>query len=154
MRDLATVLAELDAFEVLEREHLEELAGCSRIVRYRAGERVFAEGDAARSCHVVRRGRIALAVHGVQRGSDVIATYGAGQIVGWSWLFPPYRWQFDARATLDSSAIVMDAACVRSKCDADPRFGYALVKRVAALALDRLQATRLQLLDLYAGDGR
>lgn len=154
MRDLATVLAEQEAFEVLAPEHLDELAGCSRIVRFRAGEKVFGEGDPAQSCHVVRRGRIALAIHGAQRGSDVIATYGPGQLVGWSWLFEPYRWQFDARAVVDSSAIVMDAGCVRSKCDADARFGYALVKRVAGLALDRLQATRLQLLDLYAGDGR
>jgi len=154
MRDLATVLSEQEAFAVLERAHLDELAGCSRIVRYRPGDRVFGEGDAAESCHVVRRGRIALAIHGAQRGRDVIATYGPGQIVGWSWLFAPYRWQFDAWAAMDSSAVVMDAACVRSKCDADPRFGYALVKRVAGLAIDRLQATRLQLLDVYGSDGR
>lgn len=154
MRDLATVLGEQEAFAVLDREHLDELAGCSRIVRYRAGERLFAEGDPAGSCHVVRRGRITLAVHGAPRGRDVIATYGPGQIVGWSWLFAPYRWQFDAWAAVDSSAIVMDAGCVRSKCDADPGFGYALVKRVAGLALDRLQATRLQLLDVYGAGGR
>ncbi len=79
----------------------------------------------------------------------MIATLGEGAVVGWSWLFPPYRWSFDARALELTRTVAFDGACLRGKCEADTTLGYELMQRFAAVMLDRLQATRLQLLDVY-----
>jgi hypothetical protein len=82
-------------------------------------------------------------------GDAVIETLDAGDVVGWSWLFPPYRTHFDARAIVATHTIAFDGACLRTKCESDPAFGYKLIKRFAAVMMDRMQATRLQLLDMY-----
>ena len=77
-----------------------------------------------------------------------------GEIVGWSWLIPPNRAKFDARATTDTSVVAFDAACLRGKCEADPGLGYALLQRVTRVMDRRLQSARLRLLDLYAPEVR
>ncbi len=79
----------------------------------------------------------------------MIETLGPGDVVGWSWLFPPYRWQFDAVALERVAAVALDGACLRAKCDDDTRLGFELTRRFAGVLIDRLQATRLRLLDLY-----
>ncbi len=80
----------------------------------------------------------------------MIETLQRGEVVGWSWLFEPYRWQFDARATrADARVVGFDGACLRGKCEADHELGYQLMRRFAASLIERLQATRLQLLDVY-----
>ncbi len=88
-------------------------------------------------------------IHLPQGGSLVLDTIGPGEVLGWSWLFPPYRWHFDARAVDDVRAIALDGACLRGKCEQDPQLGFELVRRFAQLVLDRLQSTRLRLVDLY-----
>ncbi len=128
------------------------VAGCARNVAVPAGALLFAEGERADTCYLVRRGRVALEVHVPGRGPCTIEAVGPGEVVGWSWLFPPYRYRFDARALDPVGAVAVDGACLRSKADADPVFGYALLQRLSAVLLDRLQATRVRLLDLY-GDG-
>jgi CRP/FNR family cyclic AMP-dependent transcriptional regulator len=82
-------------------------------------------------------------------GLQVVSTVDEGDVVGLSWLVPPYRWFFDARAVTDVSAVSIDATYLRSRCDADPAFGYALMQRVAQVMYQRLQASRLRMLDLY-----
>ena len=124
-----------------------------RNVAFRPGALLLAEGDQADTFYLVRRGRVAIEVHSPGRGAIVIETVGPGGSVGWSWLIPPYRWQFDARATEPVGAVAVDGACLRAKADADPALGYALVQRVAGVLLGRLQSTRLRLLDLYGADG-
>ena len=79
----------------------------------------------------------------------MIETLHPGEVVGWSWLFAPYRWQFDGRVTEPSDLVTFDGACLRGKCDADHELGYQLMSRFAANVIARLQATRLQLLDVY-----
>jgi CRP-like cAMP-binding protein len=130
-----------------------EVAGCARNVAYAPGELLLAEGDPADTLFLVRRGRIAIEIHAPGRGPIVIETVGPGAAVGWSWLFPPYRWQFDARAAVAVGVVAVDAACLRAKADADDALGHQLVTRVAAVLLERLQATRIRLLDLYGADG-
>jgi hypothetical protein len=79
----------------------------------------------------------------------VISTLGDGEVAGWSWLVPPYRWMFDARATSSVSAVAFDGACLRGKCEQDPVLGYALMQRVAQVMYERLQDARIRLLDMY-----
>jgi CRP/FNR family transcriptional regulator, cyclic AMP receptor protein len=78
-----------------------------------------------------------------------IQTLGVGEVLGWSWLFPPYRWLFDARTIELTRAIALDGKCLRAKCDEDHHLGYEMVKRFAQVIIERLQASRLQLLDVY-----
>ena len=143
------LIAEVGAFTGLDRPYLELIAGCGTTQGWKAGDYLFREGDPADSFYVIRRGRVALEVFAPGRGQMIIATLGPGELVGWSWLFPPYRWHFDGRAVEPVRALAFDAACLRGKCDADHTLGYELMQRFASSMLARLQATRLQLLDVY-----
>lgn len=148
-RPIAQLLGETPLFAGLEPDQLELIAGCGRLAAFEAGEELFSEGRPADVFYLVRHGRIALELSAPGRGAMTISTHGPGEVVGWSWLFEPYRWHFDGRALERGSAIVFDGACLRGKAEADHDLGYELLRRFAAQMLARLQATRLQLLDVY-----
>jgi CRP-like cAMP-binding protein len=150
IRDL---LAGHPFFADLPAADIDLVAGCGRNVHFAAGQEVFAEGSEANAFFVIRHGRVALSVHSPAGGELTIATLGDGDVLGWSWLFPPHRWQFDARAVDGTSAVALDGACLRGKCEDDTALGYRLMARFARLIQQRLQGTRLQLLDLYGRDG-
>jgi CRP/FNR family transcriptional regulator, cyclic AMP receptor protein len=99
-------------------------------------------------------GRIALEVFSPGTGGLVLDTASDGEVLDWPWLIPPYRWLFDARAVESTSVVSLESACLRGKCDADPRMGYELVQRVAQVMSDRPLATRVRLLDLYGSGNR
>jgi CRP/FNR family cyclic AMP-dependent transcriptional regulator len=150
---IAEIVASHPLLAGLPGDAVAQVAGCARNVAYAPGELLLAEGDVADTLFLVRRGRIAIEIHAPDRGAIVVETVGPGGTVGWSWLFPPYRWQFDARAIDPVGVVAVDGACLRAKADADDAFGHQLVTRVAAVLLERLQATRIRLLDLYGTDG-
>ena len=151
-KEIHDLLAEHPFLRDLPEDDLGLIAGCGRNVHFRAGESIFEEGSEADEFYVIRGGRVRLSVHSPQRGEITIATVTDGEVLGWSWLFPPYRWQFDARAVAETSAVALDGACLRGKCEADNALGYRLMKRFAQVAQQRLQQTRLQLLDLYGAN--
>lgn len=133
----------------LAPEVLDELTGCARNVAFGKGALLLAEGQAADTFYLVRRGRVAIEVRAPMGDPLVVETVGPGAAVGWSWLVPPYTWQFDARAVEPVGAIALDGTCLRGKAEADPALGYTLMRRVAGVLLERLHATQLRLLDLY-----
>jgi CRP/FNR family cyclic AMP-dependent transcriptional regulator len=147
--DIAVLVAEHPLLAGLPGDTASLVAGCTKNVAIKAGELLLAEGDVADTLYMLRRGRVSLELRAPGRGPLVIETLGPGSVVGWSWLFPPYRWQMDARATEPVGALSVDASCLRQKAEADPAFGYELMKRFASIILDRLQAARMRLLDLY-----
>jgi len=149
METLERVLGEHPFFKGLERPYLELLVGCASRVRFNAGEVIFRESEPANLFYLIRRGKVAVETFSPNRGSIIIQTLGEGQVLGWSWLIGPYRRRFDARAVELTRAIALDGECIRDKCEEDYHFGYELMKRVAQLMDQRLQATRLQLLDVY-----
>jgi CRP/FNR family transcriptional regulator, cyclic AMP receptor protein len=149
MQTVEQLIAELPVFAGLAPEHLALVAGCAGTAHAAAGTELFREGAAADAFFVLRRGAVALEAHLPAGPPLVIETLHAGDVVGWSWLVPPYRWHFDGRAVEDVRMIGFDAACLRGKAEADPALGYELLKRFSALMLERLQATRLRLLDVY-----
>jgi CRP-like cAMP-binding protein len=114
-----------------------------------AGARLFQEGRPARHFWLIDQGTVALDMHLPGRGDVVVETLGPGTVVGWSWLFPPYTWHFGAVAVTETQAIEFDAAGVLRLCENDPALGYDLSRRFMGVLLDRLQATRVRLLDLY-----
>ncbi len=152
-KELDEILGRVPFFEGMPEEEIGLIAGCGRNVRFDAGETIFRQGDAADTFFVVRHGTVAVGNFVPPRGELVIETIEAGDLLGWSWLFPPYRSHFDARALSMVRATQFDGTCLRDKCAADPAFGYDLMSRFAQVLIERLQWTRLRLLDVY-GDGR
>jgi CRP-like cAMP-binding protein len=149
METLERILAAHPFFGGLPASHLALLTGCASNVRFAAGQFLFHAGAAANEFFLVREGRIALEVAPPGRTPLAVQTLGAGEILGWSWLVPPYHWLYDARALEPSRAIALDGKCLRTKCEADHDLGYELLKRFALIMEQGLQAARLQLLDVY-----
>ncbi len=153
MLGLDALLAGHPFFRGLPQADLELIAGCGSNVRFEAGAYIFREGDPSDRFYLIRHGKVAVEVASPERGRITIATLGEGDLLGWSWLVPPYREQSDARAVELTRATAFDGACIRRKCEADPRLGYELLKRFAQIIGQRLHATRLQLLDVYGTRG-
>jgi CRP/FNR family transcriptional regulator, cyclic AMP receptor protein len=149
MRTLAEYLPEHPFFAGLDASAMELIVGCARNVHFEQGDVLFRTGSPADTFYVIRHGRVALEVHDPRHQAMVVATLGDGEVAGWSWLVPPYRWMFDGRAVSPVSAVALDGACLRGKCDDDPVLGYALMQRVAHVMYERLQDARMRLLDLY-----
>jgi CRP/FNR family cyclic AMP-dependent transcriptional regulator len=150
METIERILAEHPFFEGLEKHYLEFIVSCAANVRFDAGQLIFREGEDANRFYLIRQGKVALEVFHLERGSIPIQTLGEGDVLGWSWLVPPYRWRFDARAVELTRAFSLDGKCIRQKCEESPDLGYELLKRFAQVLEQRLQATRLQLLDMYS----
>ena len=152
MRQLEEILADVPFLGGMSPERLALLAGCASNVHFDAGELIFREGDQADTFYVLRHGSVAIELHAPARNPMTVETVEAGDVLGWSWLFPPYRTHFDARALSSVRATGFDGACLRGKCEDDPALGYDLMKRFAQVFTERLHWTRLRLLDIY-GDG-
>jgi len=150
MNDLQALLADHPFFAGLDPSYLELIAGCGAGERFEAGQALFLDGEEANRFFVIRQGRVALDVFVPGRGAVTIQTVDDADVFGWSWLFPPYRWHFNARAVDLARVIAFDATCIRETMERDNAFGYALMRRFAMVLERRLEATRMQLLDVYA----
>jgi len=150
---LERVLAEHPLLKGCQPHYLQLLVGCASNVRFNAGEVIFRQGEEADLFYLIRHGRVALEIPDAGRGHIIVQTLVAGDVLGWSWAITPYRWHFDARAAELTRAIAFDAKCLREKCELDHDLGYEVMRRVTRVMEHRLQATRLQLLDVYGNVG-
>ena len=148
---LATLIRAQPFLSGFADEHVELIAGCASNVRFAPGERLFREGQPANVFYLLRSGRVEISVHGAQRGRMAVQTLGGGEMVGWSWLVPPYRARFEATATEDTRALGFDGECLRGKCEEHPSMGFALLKKVSSVLAQRLEASRIQMMDVYGG---
>lgn len=133
----------------LSPEHLKILLDSAMRAEFKAGEVIFREGDPANRFYLIESGKVELESRKQDRPPVHIQTIGAGDVLGWSWLFPPYYWHFDALALEPTRAIFFYGTRLREECEQDPDLGYALMKRVTQVLLNRLQATRRQILDVH-----
>jgi CRP-like cAMP-binding protein len=154
MQTVEALLADVPVFAGMDPDHLALLAGCARHLVFDAGDVLFREGGPADTLYVIRHGTVAIEAFVPARGPVTIETVAAGGVVGWSWLFPPYRLHFDARAVSLVRATAVDGSCLRGKCARDPALGFDLMSRFAQVLIERLQATRLRLLDVYGDPER
>ena len=154
LQPLERLLAEVPVFEGLDAGAMRLIAECAGNVRFERGERIMRRGEPADAFYLVRHGSVALETYVPARGAITIETLEIGEVLGWSWLFPPYRWHLDARALTLVRATAFDGACLRDKCRRDPALGYELMSRFAQILIERLQWTRLRLLDVYGDDDR
>jgi CRP/FNR family transcriptional regulator, cyclic AMP receptor protein len=140
-------------FAGLEPLYCEMIAGCGKNVRFDAGQYLFQESEPADQFYLIRHGRVAFEITVPGRGAVRFLTVDPGEIVGVSWLVPPYRWNYDAKALELTRAIALDAKCLRGKCEDDHHLGYELMKRFVPELVQRLHTTRLQMLDVYSQPG-
>jgi CRP/FNR family cyclic AMP-dependent transcriptional regulator len=148
MKTIEELLSEHPFFHGLDDQWIELVAGCAGNTHLSPGGYLFREGSAADTFYLIRRGQVAIEVP-TPTGQVVIQTAHDGDVVGWSWLVPPYRWTFDARATEETSLIGFDGACLRGKCETDPALGYALLQRVVRVMSAHVHSARVRMLDLY-----
>jgi len=149
MEGLERIVLAHPFFAGLEAELGQVIAGCARNHRFDPGQYLGHEGEPANEFYLIRHGKVALEMLPPGQPPIVFATEGEGDIVGAAWLLPPYRWPFDARAVDLTRAIGIDAKCLRDKCEADHHLGYAMMKRFLPFIMQRLDETRLQILDVY-----
>jgi CRP-like cAMP-binding protein len=149
MKTLEGILSKHPFFDGLDPRYIELAVGCAANVRFNAGEVIFHEGEEANNFYLIREGKVALEVFSPGHGSLTVQTLHNGEILGWSWLIPPYHWKFDARAAETTRAIAFDGKCLRDKCEQDHDMGYELLKRIASILGERLDSTRFQLRGIY-----
>jgi CRP-like cAMP-binding protein len=149
---LEPIISQHPFFQGLEERYIQLVVSCARNVRFDAEQAVFREGEAADQFYLIREGLVAVQVLVPHRGFITVETVSEGEVLGWSWLFPPYRWHFTARTLQPTRALAFDGKCLRTKCEEDHDLGYELMKRFSRIVTERLEATRLQLLDLYGAN--
>ena len=149
---LEPIITDQPFFRGMEPTHLRLIVGCAKNVRFDAGQTIFREGDPADHFYLIREGFVSVQFMIPHRGLTTVQTVGEGEVLGWSWLFPPYRWHFDARTQQATHALAFDGKCLRGKCEQDHDLGYEIYKRFMQLVTERLESARLQLLDLYGSN--
>jgi CRP-like cAMP-binding protein len=147
--DLEAILGGHPFFYGMREKQLATLASVATPAKFAVGERIIKQGEVADACYLLVEGDAALEIVIPGKGPQVIQTLHAGDILGWSWLFSPYEWSFDAQALTPLRAIRFDAPTLREAKAADPELNAELMERFAEVLVTRLQAARLQLMDLY-----
>ena len=153
---LEVLLRDHPFFRDLDASDIQFIAGCGRNVVFEPGAYLFREGEDIRILvgtdslsEGLNLGRVALEIMVPGRGPVVIDTPEEGEVIGFSWLFAPYRWRFDGRALEHVRAVALDGVCLRGKCEDDPKLGFELMKRFASILVRRLQSARLRVIDMY-----
>jgi len=151
IHSLESIIRNHEFFHGLEEKYIVFIAGCARNVRFEENQYIFHEGDPAERFYFIREGLVSIELMIPHKGASTLHTVRDGEVLGWSWLAPPYRWHFDARTLRSTHALDFDGECLRRKCEEDHHLGYEVLKRFANVVSERLDAARLQLLDLYGG---
>jgi len=127
MESLERIVAQHPFFDALDPAYLKLLVGCASNVRFEAGAYIFRRGEPADQFYLLRQGRVALEIFAPQRPPIIISTLETGDVLGWSWMVPPYHWRLDARAVEPVRAIALDGKCLRGKCEGNHDLGYELL---------------------------
>jgi CRP-like cAMP-binding protein len=146
--ELEQFIADHPFFNGMSAERIAEVVRDAREVIFQAGEVIFHENDPADRFFLIKEGEVALESHVPGDGLVFVETIGPRDVLGWSWLVPPYLWQFAARAVTRTKATALNGAHLLGVCERDPAFGYDLMKRITRIILARLQATRKRLLEI------
>ena len=150
--NLENDIAKTSFFQGMSARHLALLASCACRTHFKERRIIFRQGETANRFYLIEEGAVELLAAAKAGGRRIVAgSIGPGGVLGWSWLFPPYEWQFTARASLETSAIFFYATVLREHCEADPALGFDLFKRMAAEMVQRLQAARRRLLGSGSG---
>lgn len=131
----------------MSAHHVKLLVDCALLTRFEAGQLIFRAGETANRFYLIESGSVVLEGAVLEEEPVTIEKIGAGDLLGWSWLFPPYVWHFGARATEPTTAIFFYGTILRQYCEDDPSLGYELFKRMSEVMTRRLQAARSKLIE-------
>lgn len=144
----ATTLAEQPFLKGMSEPLLRMLAKEAMPAEFNAGQEIFCVGGPANRFYLISSGKVELqATAGFEHQPVIVETIGSGSVLGWSWLFPPYSWNFDACAITPVKAIFFYGTRLREECETNHELGYELMKRVSAVVVERLQAARGRLVE-------
>jgi CRP-like cAMP-binding protein len=146
MESLERTLAQHPFLAGLDRRHLRPLTCLASRKRFDAHQMIFYEGQPANEFYLVCRGKVGIETAVLGCEAIVIQTQSPGDVVGWSWLLPPYEWHYSARALEPTEVIALDGKALRGRCEEDHDLGYEIMKRFALVIAQRLVATRARLL--------
>jgi CRP-like cAMP-binding protein len=147
MESLEPLIKEHSFFKGLPQKYIDFIVGCTSHAVFKAEDVILREGEAADKFYLIRSGKAAIYID--KPREITIQTVQAGDILGWSWLIPPYRYRFSAKAVENTRALILDGKCLREKCEKNSDLGYELLKKLVSVFTERLEATRLQLLNVY-----
>jgi CRP/FNR family cyclic AMP-dependent transcriptional regulator len=133
----------------MSREHLELLARESMPSQFKAGELILEEGAPANRFYIILEGHVSIEAHVLDDDPVHIQTIGPGEVLGWSWLFPPYNWHFDARAVTPVKALFFYGVRLREMCEDNPSLGFSFMRRLSEVVIHRLQGVRNDLVALH-----
>lgn len=150
---IAGALAESAFFGELERDDIAFLAEHARERELEQGALLFEHGQPAECFYLLRSGEVVVEVPAIQGPTLTVQTLGPDEVLGWSWLIPPYRWSFQARALEVVTVLEFDGGAVRERCERDPAFGYEVLKRFSSLMSERLDAARRKMMDEWNPPG-
>src|SRR5438477_3592155 len=136
----------------MNRVQLALLTDCAMATRFQKGQTILREGEFANRFYLIETGKVILESGEGFGDPVIIETIGSGDLLGWSWMFPPYVWSFTARAIERTTAIFFYGTILREYCERDPSLGYELFKRITPIMMKRLQAARRKMLSLHAHD--
>jgi CRP-like cAMP-binding protein len=148
---LATYLAQHPVLKALPSDHIALIVSCASEQQIPAQRRIFEHDKDADAFYIVRSGKVTIEVPSLGGEPLSIQTLGPDSILGWSWLLPPYRYMFDARAAIATTVVAVDGKRLRDECERDPRLGYQILKLFAALMAERLNAARITAMRHYTG---
>ena len=149
---IRTYLEQLPFFAGLNSAQLDTLTSLATAARYNPQQRVFKSHTDADKFYIIRDGKVGVEIPAVEGEPLRVQTLGNGGVLGWSWLIPPYRWSFEARALSPSDIIAVDGVKLREHCETDHTLGYLLMKRFAVLMAERLNASRAAAIKAYTGN--
>lgn len=149
MKTIADILQEHSFFKDLSSKDLAFIAGCGKNVVFEEGQTIASSGDPANEFYLIREGRVAISLEILSKKPFVLQTLGANEILGLSWLIPPYEWTVSVKAQSPIRAVAIDGACLREKCEKEPSLGYKLMKHLVQLIIMKEEAIKLRLLDIY-----
>jgi len=149
MSIMQQMIANHPLLEGIPDDELELVMKCASFQNFSPSQNIFREGEDAKHCYLILEGTVILEIFNLEIGNIHVQTLGPGEVLGWSWLVPPFNWHFDARAVDSVKTIALDGEMLRQTCEENPRLGYNLLKKFAAILEQRLQATRRQLFESY-----
>ena len=150
MRTLNDLLRTHPIFHDFSSSFIADIAECSQEKEFEPDQYIFWSGHEADYFYILREGAVALQARTPDKGMVTVETLHNGDVMGWSWLFPPYKWHYDAQALEPTTAVVIDARCIKGKCESNHELGYELMLRFGRIVVDRLMATRMRMLDIFS----
>ncbi len=150
MSEVFDLLVDHPFFREMTDDQIRVVAEMGTLISYDEGDFIFTEGGRADACFLILDGSVALGLQKPGHGPMAILTLHAGDLLGWSWLYPPNRWSYDAHVHTAAKVVRFDGPRLTAAADADPALGYELMKRFTDMLVKRMQSIRIQLLDVYS----